>query len=740
MQCVRSRNSRSSSSFPTRTGVSVVVGLCIAVGALYLAQDFLKPFALAALLCFVLAPLSNFLERRAGLNRPFSVIATLLLTAVTLGGIGWVVSAQVSELAAQLPQYRQNIDRKVGAAKSFSESLLARAAAATRELRRTANQITPSTLPSAAPPATGEGGTAAPPLNVHASGTVVPTTQPVTVLVSSSQSDAYETLTAYFSPVLTVVGHLAIVVVFVLFMLIQREDLRDRLIRLLSHRRLGVTTEALDDAASRVSRYLLMLCLLNACFGLTVAVGLWLIGVPAAALWGLLCALLRFVPYIGIWIGAAFPLLLSVAVGNGWSMPLWTLGLIGASELAIANVFEPVLYGRGTGVTPVAVIISAAFWAWLWGAQGLLMATPLTVCVAVAGKHVRSLRFLSVLVGDEPALSAELRYYQRLLAEDAVESRRLLQDAVTESSLLATFEEIALPALKMAEREARRGWLSPERFRECLNMLREQIDRLAGWSQAHQVVQAAKGEPKGSPASGPAVPMGTLPLSIEPVGAMSEGRARTRRRLFRRRNNAIAVGASPTNTAAGSALPSASAKPGTNALAGSHHAKLLHGTYPDLAHLPEGCHPRVLILPARDEPDELAGRMLGHVLTQLGFDATTLSIASLAGEMVEAVTRIKPDLIIVSTTPPAAVAHARYLLKRLDRAGSEDGASPPVLTVLWTKSKEIRRINARIGRGEIPIATTLLSSVENVLQLTQPCVQKHLTRANASALPAIAAK
>jgi predicted PurR-regulated permease PerM len=718
---------RTRRNFSTRSGIVVTAGLCIAIAALYFAQDFLKPFALAVLFCFALAPVSNFLERRVGLNRPLSVIATMLLTAVLFAAVGWIVGTQVSELSAQLPQYRQNIERKVSAARSLSESLLSRAAAATRELRGPATQRTAESSSSAAP---------TPIIQPAPNSTVVPTTQPVTVVVTP-QAEPFDTLRQYFSPVLTVVGHLAIVVVFVLFMLIQREDLRDRLIRLLSRNRLGLTTDALDDAASRVSRYLLMLCLLNASFGVTVAIGFWIIGIPAAALWGLLCGLLRFVPYVGVLIGAAFPLLLSVAVSDGWSMPFWTLALIAAAELTVANVFEPVLYGRGTGVTPVAVIISAAFWAWLWGAQGLLMATPLTVCLAVAGKHVKSLRFLSVLLGDEPALSADLRYYQRLLAEDELESRQLLQDAVNEASLLAAYEEIALPALITAEREARRGWLAPDRFRKCLNLLREQSDRLAGWSQAHEVVKSARGQSDtlSGAATSPA-PLSPVPLPPEPIVPTNADRtpgrtARLRRKLFSRHNRSVALGgpAQARTTAAHTGSP-ASPHPVSNSLTSSHNAQLLRGTYPALKHLPEGCHPRILILPARDEPDELAGRMLAHVLAQLGYDATTLSIAALAGEMVETALRTRPDLIIVSTTPPAAVAHARYLLKRLDLAQGDPVAgssAPPVLTVVWTRSRELRRIYAKIGRGDIPLATNLLSATQSALQLTQPCIQKHLT-------------
>lgn len=711
----------------TRTGALAVAGVCIGVAALYLAQEFLKPLALSVLLCFILAPASQWFERRLRFHRVLSVVTVSLLAGTLILGVGWIVAAQVTDLAKQLPSYQGNIERKVGSAQRISNNLFTKAMNATRELRSHLDRDNPTTQSAASSATQPAASQPAPKAEVEVLGReakipipdpdksskTAAASQPVVSKVevtnfpppATQQQSSWETIVAFFGPVISILGNAAVVAVFVIFMLIDREDLRDRMIALVSHRRVGLTTEALDDAASRVSRYLLMLCCVNGSYGLLVAVVLWLIGVPAAALWGLLCAVLRFVPYIGPWIAASFPVVLSLAVGETWAMPIRTVSAFLIIELVSNNVMEPMLYGKGTGVSPVAVIVSAAFWTWLWGTSGLLMATPLTVCVAVIGRHVEPLRFLNILLGDEPALPRGVRYYQRLLARDEVEAMQILRKALPEFGLATTYDTVAIVALKLAERDARREWLAPDKFREVLGQIRDQIHKLAGEARTANTVRQAQGkDPIGGPAACDiAAEVKPQPLPTQPLPPPEQGE---RRRLWKR-----IVARRRRLQSASSSLWSLNVMQRAIPVAPTFQ-------------LPKDIHPKILILPARDEPDEIAGLMLSHVLTASGYAVTVPSIAMLAQEMVNEVTRIRPALVVVSATPPSAVAHARYLAKRLTGAGvvrtvaNPSIALPETLTVLWSRLEKARLARRLSPNDPVNLATTLCSAVEHIRQLT----------------------
>ena len=284
-----------------------------------------------------------------------------------------------------------------------------------------------------------------------------------------------EALGSLLSPLLTA----GIVVIFAIFILLQREDLRDRLISLAGEERMDVTTQALDDTAQRISRYLLMQATVNVSMGLLVALGLWLIGLPNALLWGLLAGTLRFIPYVGIWIAAAMPILLSLAIfPHGWLAPLAVLALFAGLEILVANVVEPLLYGGSTGISPLAVLVAAIFWAWLWGPLGLLLSTPLTVCLVVLGKYVPALSFLNVLLGDEPVLDPSSRFYQRLLAADQEEAEDLAEDRLESSPLVKIYDEILVPALRLAELDHHRGRLDNGRLAGMYQAVREIVENL----------------------------------------------------------------------------------------------------------------------------------------------------------------------------------------------------------------------------------------------------------------------
>jgi hypothetical protein len=295
------------------------------------------------------------------------------------------------------------------------------------------------------------------------------------VEVRQPDPSALESLQSLISPLLHPLATTGIIVIFVIFILLQREDLRNRLIRLAGSHDLQRTTAALDDAASRLSRLFLIQLLLNGSFGVVIGTGLWLIGVPSAILWGILATVLRFVPYIGAAIAAAFPLALSLAVDPTWSMLLWTLALFIVVEPIVGHVIEPMVYGHSTGLSPVAVVASATFWTALWGPIGLVLATPLTVCLVVLGRHVERLEFLDVMFGDRPALSPPEIFYQRMLAGDPTEASEKAEEFLKERSLTSYYDEVALKGLQLAQADAERGALDHER----LTKIREAVSEFA---------------------------------------------------------------------------------------------------------------------------------------------------------------------------------------------------------------------------------------------------------------------
>jgi predicted PurR-regulated permease PerM len=354
-----------------RSGLALLVSGVVVVAALRLAQDVLMPLALAVLVSFLLAPAVSRIER-IGVGRVPAVLLVALLVATLLGGVGWVVGRQVTTLVAELPSYRTNLRQKVASLR-----------VPIGELHRTAEEIEELQEDIAEPPGARQ---EAPVPKVE----MVP-----------PRPDLLETLQGWLGPLLNPLATAGLVAVFALFMLLQREDLRGRLIRVLADGDEQTATRVIDDAAEGVSRYLVTTTLLNAVHGVTVGVGLALLGFPNALLWGLLSMLLRFVPYLGPWMAASLPITLSVAIFDGWTTTLLTVGLFVTIELLSNNVLEPWLYGNSTGLSPFGVILSAVFWAWLWGGVGLLLAIPFTVCLVAVGRHVPSLDFLSQLLGDE---------------------------------------------------------------------------------------------------------------------------------------------------------------------------------------------------------------------------------------------------------------------------------------------------------------------------------------------------
>ena len=464
--------------------------LALVVTALYVGRAVFIPIAIAILLSFVLAPLVRLL-RRWRVPRVPSVGLVVLLAVAVLGGLGAIIAQQLADFTTELPRYESTITRKIASIKELAAGggSLERAAAA---LRNIGGQITEAT-PGAAPKP-GDGGSGpqrAAPQNKE---------QPVPVEVRQRDPLSLDRLQSIASTVLEPLATAGIVLVFVIFILFQREDLRDRFIRLAGSGDLQRTTAAMNDAARRLSRYFLFQTLMNATFGTFIAIGLWLIGVPSPFLCGALAALMRFVPYVGAFIAAAVPILLAAAVAPGWAMMLEVAALFAITEPVVGQLIEPLVYGHQTGISPIAVIMSATFWTWLWGPIGLLLATPLTVCLVVLGRHVERLEFLDVLLGDAPALTPVESFYQRMLAADSSEVAEQAEQFIKERPLADYYDEIALEALLMAQADVRRGALDEQRqarIRETIGELVEdlQTDEATGTHAEGEAAKAAEEQP-----------------------------------------------------------------------------------------------------------------------------------------------------------------------------------------------------------------------------------------------------
>lgn len=433
------------------------------VAVLYFARDVFLPLSIAVLVAFALSPLVTRL-RRLGFPQVATVLVVVATAFTVIALFFLVVASQVSQLAQSLPTFQHNIIAKVEA---FQES-----GRADGILSRLATMITAINyeIGAAVPDQTGQTGAigqsgqaaAQRPLPVE----VIETRSPITIL--------QELVLPLVSPIAT----MGLVVVVVIFMLLEREELRDRFIRLLGSNDLHRTTQVLEDAGHRVALYLLIQLLVNIVYAVPIAFGLWLIGVPNAVLWGLLTLVLRFVPYIGSILAAAFPLFLAFAISPGWGAVLWTIALFLTVELITSNVIEPKLYGSQTGVSPLAIIIAAIIWTWIWGPLGLVLSTPLTVCLVVLGRHIPQFEVFDIVFGDEPVLAPHARLYQRLLAGDAIEATFRAEEALEDIHLSEYYRDVGIPALLIAQNDYSRGVLTTEQEARFVAVAMNLVDNL----------------------------------------------------------------------------------------------------------------------------------------------------------------------------------------------------------------------------------------------------------------------
>ncbi len=421
------------------------------VGA-YLARDILIPLAIALTLNFLLAPAVIQLQRLR-ISRLPAVALVAALAFSLAGGVGWIVARQVIAVVTDLPNYRNNIQDKLGALHAPNQGPLGMAVRSAREI---GSEISGETEPAPPPmPKPEELRTR----REREQARLQAESQPVLVKVvpQAQPGSKYQYLSQYAWPVLKPLGALVLVLIFTLYMLLKREDLRNRLLLLAGIGQLNLMTQALNEAAGRISRYLIMNVLVNAGYGVVFGVGLYLLHVPNATLWGVLMGILRMVPYAGTMIAGLAPVAFTLAVFNGWWHPLWVLLLFAGLEFVIANFIEPHIYGKRTGISSFALVIMAVVWTLLWGWPGLIVSTPLTVCLIVMGRHIPQMRFLHILLGDDAELSPEAHFYERLLAMDQVEARQIAEKFLQRRDLVELYDEVVLPALILSEQDRHKG-------------------------------------------------------------------------------------------------------------------------------------------------------------------------------------------------------------------------------------------------------------------------------------------
>jgi predicted PurR-regulated permease PerM len=474
---------------------SPLISAVVLVAVLYFGREVLIPITLAILLSFLLAPVVGLL-RWIHLGRVPSVLLAVILALGIILALGGLIGTQVAGLAQDLPRYASTVEHKLSTVRSFTVARMSELAGRLGHQVEPADNAPPTTPPSATEPGSQE-------------------QKPLPVEIHQPNPSPLALAERFLSPVLSPLGTLGIVLVVAIFILLQQEDLRDRLIRLVGSSDLHRTTVAMDDGARRLSRYFLAQLGVNAGFGCVIGIGLFLIGVPSPVLWGILSGLLRFVPYIGSMLSAVFPVALAAAVDPGWSMALWTLALYLVVEPVVGQVVEPLLYGHSTGLSPVAVVVAAIFWSWLWGPVGLILSTPLTLCLVVLGRHVERLQFLDVLLGDRPALTPIESFYQRILAGDADEAQDHAELLLKDRSLSSYYDEVALKGLQLAANDAQKGVLSDQQLDRIKDTIKGLVGELARYDDADPRPEKSGDGAVAPPRDETELPKNRLPSSID---------------------------------------------------------------------------------------------------------------------------------------------------------------------------------------------------------------------------------
>jgi predicted PurR-regulated permease PerM len=455
---------------PRLRGDAGAIVLLGTIAALYFAREILIPLAFALTLTFLLTPVVARLQKlHAG--RIVSVIAAVVVSVGVAGGISWVIATQLVDVANRVPLYSENIRARITAFHLPSTGQIGQAAKSVQEIEEVFN---PASAPSPALQGRKQNKPVGPP----------PAVPPTPVRIVEPSASSWTEFRDLGTPVLAPLGRAGMILIFTIFMLLKREDLRNRFLRLAGLSHLNLMTQALDDASARVSRYLLMQFLVNASFGAVFGLGLFCIGVPYAPLWGAVAGILRYVPYVGTMISATLPLALSLAVFDGWLRPLLVFLLVAGLELITANFVEPWLYGTRVGISSLALLVTAVFWTVLWGPAGLILSTPLTVCVVVLGRYFPQLSFFHTLLGDESVLAPEAQIYQRLLAMDQVEAQAVADEFLKGRPLVELYDLVLVPTLSMAEQDRHKGAIDAAREEFLFLSINEMVVELCEHRQA----------------------------------------------------------------------------------------------------------------------------------------------------------------------------------------------------------------------------------------------------------------
>lgn len=619
---MEARSTESSSNLPS------LVTAVVCVAALYFGRDVLIPIALAALLTFLLAPVVSRLERYH-LGKTVPALGVLLIAIVLLALLGWVVIGQGIRLATQLPSYSDTISQKMDSLRGVKKSKFGKAASSLHNLT---NQISSALQSPSAQSLQNEG-----PSQNSAKPSNQQVTKPVPVeVVQPRNTLSLKTLRATLGPVLGPIAKILIVFVVAAFMLLRRRDLRERLFTLAGLNRIHVTKQVFTEAADRVVRYLWMLSCVNISYGILFGVALYFLGLPNALLWGVLAGVLRFIPYIGSSVGAAMPILFSLAVFDGWEKPLIALASFLVLEILTAYVVEPLLYASRTGISSLAILVAAIFWAALWGPIGLLLSTPLTVCIVAVGRYIPQLEFLSILLGDRAIGAADVQLYLALTSTDVEESDRVIDEYLQEKSIRDLYDGVFIPVLVLAERDQASESYAAQRKRQLFQRLRATVEQ----------------------------------LTIRYPKATAS------------RHNSSEL---------------------------SPDEQILPYRHPGAAPVTVSC------LPVRDQGDEIACLMLGHLLTRAGYEAHEAELGA-AREMVDEIAEHnghRGHIICISALPPFAVSSIRRLYKRIQLRFPKC----PVAIGLWAYSGDTDSMKSLLKLSDSDLLLTTVG--EAALQIQQ---------------------
>ncbi|MGY6125688.1 AI-2E family transporter [Paraburkholderia strydomiana] len=600
---------------PAAFGLDALIALAVGAGlvaCLYFARAVLIPMTLAILLSFLVAPLVKSLGRLK-LGHVASVFAAVVISVSVIGVLGAVIAMQLTDLAAGMPRYQATIEHKMEAAHTLTVGKLDRfAKAAGQALQRATVEPTPP----------------APRRDASSSEGRAPAAVPVEV--REPVPTPLELARRVLSPAISPLETAFIVFVVMVVILLQRDDLRDRAIRLFGSRDLHRTTTVMDEAARRLSRYFVSQLGLNAGLGVVIGAGLFLIGVPSPILWGILAALLRLVPYVGIWIAGGLATALAAAVSPGWDMAIWSIALFVTVELLVGQVVEPLLYGRSTGLSPFSVVVAAIFWSWIWGPIGLILSTPLTLCLLVLGRHIRRLEFLDVMLGDQPALTPVENFYQRVLAGDPDEALAQAELLLRERSLSAYYDEVTIPGLQLAANDVVRGSVTSVQLARIESTTNDLIDGLDGYpdEQPPRLMAEDAGTDIGPVAPSHIAPAASAGMHALFANHMSRGAAQ-----------------GPRDDSAQQAAEDA----------------LEEAEDP-----PRAANQRVLCIPGRGPLDPLASTILLQLLGKHGFTARALPHEAASRASIEQMDADDVGVVcIVYLRIDGVPSHLRYMVRRI---------------------------------------------------------------------------